>query len=150
MSATPENGLWAIPIWASSAARSWASSLKLIDRRRATLFRCFAVTGMYSEIWTPLTAVSMAFALPPFGRPGFGSKVSTWLGAPGSQIRITVVAFLDFGASFFSSFLGVSGRVSWAASDVSGEAATAPMPNMLNDRKSRRPYAGTMHLLHAI
>src|SRR6516225_3043749 len=94
MSATPEKGLWAMPIWASSAARSWASSLKLMDRRRAMLFIAFAVMGMYSEIWMPLAAVSIAFALPPLGRPGLGSKVSTWLGAPGSQIRITVLHFL--------------------------------------------------------
>src|SRR5258706_16126026 len=102
MSATPETGLWAIPIWARRAARSCASSLKLIDRRRATFFICLAVWGMYSEICRPLTAVSMAFALPPLGRPGFGSKVSVWLGAPGSQIRITVLHFFDFGAALVS------------------------------------------------
>src|SRR5262245_2311921 len=111
MSATPENGLWAMPIWASSAARSWASSLKFIERRSATLFNAFAVTGMYSEIWTPFTAVSMAFALPPLGRPGFGSNISVWLGAPGSQMRITVLHFLFFGAALVSVFGSVF--VSW-------------------------------------
>src|SRR5690242_6178062 len=110
MSATPEKGLWAMPIWASSAARSWASSLKFIDRRSATLFIDLAVTGMYSEIWMPRAAVSMAFALPPLGRPGLGSKVSTWLGAPGSQIRMTVLHLpVAFVPSFFSG--GVWGVV---------------------------------------
>src|SRR5262249_20955813 len=107
----PENGLCAMPICASSAARSCASSRKFIERRSAMLFIFLAVTGMYSEIWMPLAAVSMAFALPPLGRPGFGSKVSTWLGAPGSQIRITVLHFLPFEVvSFFS---GVVWGVVW-------------------------------------
>src|SRR5689334_2878397 len=149
MSATPENGLWAMPIWASSAARSWASSLKLIERSSAMCFICFAVAGMYSEIWRPFTDVSMALALPPLGRPGLGSKVSIWLGAPGSQMRITVLHFLDFGA-VVCGVLGCSGRVSWPRAFRGLADASAPMPSMLNDRKSRRPYAGTMHLLHAI
>src|SRR5882672_10451703 len=111
MSATPENGLCAMPICARSAARSWASSLKFIERRRATCFIAFAVWGMYSEIWMPFAAVSMAFALPPLGRPGFGSNVSTWLGAPGSQMRITVLHFLPaLVVSFFGS-AGVWGVV---------------------------------------
>src|SRR4029450_4949387 len=89
----------------------------------------------------------IAFALPPLGRPGLGSNVSIWLGAPGSQIRITVVAFFDFGAVLVSC-LG-SAFVSWA-SRFAPLDAIAPMPSMLNDRKSRRPNAGTTHLLHAI
>src|SRR5262245_42473307 len=103
---------------------------------------------MYSEIWMPLAAVSMAFALPPLGRPGFGSNVSIWLGAPGSQMRITVLHFLVFGAVLVS--LGSCFGSAFVSCPSAGIPASAPMPSMLNDRKSRRPYAGTMHFSHAI
>ena len=62
-----------------------------------TTFNLSAISahwGMSDEKWTPGIFVGMLPNGPPLGRPGFGSHVSNWLGAPHSQRRMQ--CFCDF------------------------------------------------------
>ena len=76
--------------------------------------------GISDEKWTPGTAVGMLPNGPPMGRPGFGSQVSNWLGAPQSQSRMT----------FFSAF--------FAAAAKSG-LVNRPVKLVHRRRRRRRP-----------
>ena len=47
-----------------------------------------AQRGKSEENWTPGIFVGMLPKGPPLGRPGLGSQVSNWLGAPQSHSRM--------------------------------------------------------------
>src|SRR5437773_1843943 len=59
-----------------------------MDRTRANLSMRFAIFGSNSEIWMPGTLVEIGLKL----LFVLGSHVSTWLGPPSSQKRITACA----------------------------------------------------------
>src|SRR4029450_4537452 len=60
-----------------------------------------AQRGMSDEKCTPGIEVGMLPNGPLLGRPGFGSQVSNWLGAPHSQSRITF--FCGFSAALVNT-----------------------------------------------
>ena len=51
-----------------------------------------AVSGKYSEISIPDTAVGMALVSPPLAWPGLGENVSNWLGPPFIHSRMQRLA----------------------------------------------------------
>src|SRR5439155_10863554 len=86
------------------------------------------------EKWTPGIVVGMLPNGPPDGRPGFGSQVSNWLGAPHSQRRMT----------FFSAFLAAaakSGLLNKPEKLVTAAAPDAARP-LRNSRRWNRCSLG--------
>src|SRR5438270_12398127 len=60
-----------------------------MERTSANLSMRLAIFGSSSEIWMPATLVEIGLKL----LFVLGSQVSTWLGPPSSQKRITALAF---------------------------------------------------------
>src|SRR4030095_4240916 len=94
-------------------------SLCFVCMQRTMLSWCamLAHRGMSDEKCTPGTEVGMLPNGPLLGRPGFGSQVSNWLGAPHSHSRIT----------FFCAFSAAFAKAGLVKSPVKLVTAVAPV-----------------------
>src|SRR6185369_3131796 len=85
---------WAKGLPACIGAGKWSMlAWQSTDRTSARRSRMVAWSGKYSEMRTPGTLVHVEPNGPrtSLGAAGFGSHVSSWLGPPDNQIRITAL-----------------------------------------------------------